>query len=396
MPTYYLVGAFDRHNYGDILFPAVHREYILNQNPDAKIEYVAITESDMTDCGGFRTLALKDVLGKTLSPEDRIILCGGDILSADWMLMVAHISSRWLMKPARVLRRILGVEMTNQMVRRMMGERNEYPYVVGPEDTQAAIYYTSVGGAGFSKTDNRQLKRVSQLLKGAAAVSVRDTEVEQLLSQEGVTLRCTPDTALIMSDLFTLDMLNKRDWKGTVRTFGDFDFERYYSFQGAKRLIESDIETLANEIETVYQQTGFAPMMVPIGRAPDHEDHIPLEALVSRLRERGVPCAIQDSEHILSIMASLASAETYVGTSLHGAITTYAYGKKPCALMSDDVKKLKDFLNTWLDSEDYRLYPTAAFGSNLTELLKQGGRIGNSQRLDENKAMVNQVIREYL
>lgn len=396
MNNYYLVGAFDRHNYGDILFPAIHREYILKKDPSANIHFVSVTTSDMEYCGGFKTQALKELLTQHLKTEDTLILCGGDILSADWMLMLAHVSSEIFLMPFRVARRLFGIEFSNNLAKIVRGEKNHYPYVISPQDTQASIFYTSVGGAGFSDKNAKHLRKVISLLRGAKFVSVRDTKIQSQLAREGMKVSCTPDTALIMSDFFSKERLNTTNWMSTVTTHHDFSFEKYYSFQGAKRLIDAHIDLLAAEIEKVYRDTGFSPLMVPIGRAPDHEDHIPLQKLIDKLNERGIPCAIQESEHILSIMASLANATSYVGTSLHGAITTYSYGAVPCALMSENVKKLKDFLQTWLDEEDFRLFDKPLFATSLIEILKKGGKISNVARLEQNKIFVNHVLDEYV
>lgn len=396
MSNYYLVGAFDRHNYGDILFPVVHKAFIEKNDKNANIYYISITQSDMEHCGGFKTLALKDILKQSLTKEDTVILCGGDILSADWLLMLGHVSSRFFMMPFRIARRLLGINVTNSLARIISGEVNQYPYIVSHKDTKASIFYTSVGGAGFTANDSSRLKQTALLLSDAEAVSVRDVKIQKLLENEGLRVKCTPDTALIMSDFYTPEMLSQTDWKATVKTYHDFSFEKYYSFQGAKRLIDSKIDVLVEEITTVYERTGFSPMMVPIGRAPDHEDHIPLQKLADLLHLKGIPCALQESEHLVSIMASLAFATTYVGTSLHGAITTYSFGSIPCALMSNDVKKLKDFLQTWLDDEDFRLFEQPVFAEKIIPILEQGGKISNQAKLIENKELVNGVLAEYV
>ncbi|MGB0465964.1 MAG: polysaccharide pyruvyl transferase family protein [Pontibacterium sp.] len=394
---YYLIGAFDRHNYGDILFPLVHSQFIKEQRgEEAQIEYVAITAADLRDCGGFTTTALKSVLKSTLSSEDKVILCGGDILSADWLLMVAHISSPLLMKPARVLRRLLGIKTTNDLVRNLLGEVSTYPYVVGGLDTAADVYYTAVGGAGFNADNPAHLQSVAEKLSTAASVSVRDHEIAALLTSSGIDNRVVPDTALIMSDYYTPDRLKGRDWQQSVQVSGDFNFENYYSVQGAKRLIDGHVEALAAQFKTIYEKTGMAPLMVPIGRAPDHEDHIPLQKIYRRLAESGVPCAYLDSEHVLDIMACLAFARSYIGTSLHGAITTYAFGHKPCALFAPEVKKLSDFIQTWLKPGDAALFETQDFADQFIELLADGGEIADQAGLKANKLAVRQELERYL
>jgi polysaccharide pyruvyl transferase WcaK-like protein len=395
--TIYLIGAFDRHNYGDILFAMVHSQFVRAQlGQDKKVEIVSVSSSDMSECGGFKTLALKTVLQRTLSNQDRIVLCGGDILSADWMLMFAHLAPSVFIKPARVARKLLGITKTNAVLKRLMGEENEFPYIVSASHTDAPIYYTSVGGAGFPAGESRHFDKVVEQLRSAAVVSVRDTSIFDRLSSAGLDVQCTPDTALVMSDFYPPNMLAERPWAAHVRTSNGFDFDRYYSFQGAKRLIKGALDSLETEIKNVFEKTGFAPLLVPIGRAPDHEDHIPLELLYQRLTTAGVPCGLLDSEHVLDIMAALAFAKTYVGTSLHGAITTYSFGKRPCALFSGQVKKLEDFLSTWLPRDEFRLFDDVSFSDELILLLNEGGELKDTSGLERNKAKVYEVLRQYV
>ncbi len=395
MKQYHLVGAFDRHNYGDILFPLVHSEYLLSQGVSAgQIKYYAITAADLVRDGGYVTESVKHLLSKSIPHNDSVVLCGGDILSADWMLMVAHLRSTSFLKAARIARRLLGIVLTNDIARVMLGETNSFPYVISRSDCSAKVFFTAVGGAGF-KSD-KHLQRVAKELLDTDGVSVRDTEVQALLSKFGVTARLVPDTALVMSDYFTPAILSQRDWKMKLKVSGDFDFNKYYSFQGAKRLLEGHINELVTEIEKTYQLTGLAPMFVPIGRAPDHEDHVVLEAIYAKIVEKNIPCAYQDSEHILDIMSSLAFARTYVGTSLHGAITTYSFGHKPTALFCNEVKKLKDFLGTWLLPTDYALHENSNFSAALSTLVKEDFNISGKDRLEKQKTAVKDELNLYL
>lgn len=393
--TYHLVGAFDRHNYGDILFPLVHTEQLVASGISRnQIRYVAITAADLTQDGGYATKSVKELLSSPLHRDDVVVMCGGDILSADWMLMVAHLHSTLFLKAARVARRLLGVVRTNDMARRLLGEKNAFPYVISRNDCGASIYFTAVGGAGFQS--DLHVQRVAAELQKTDGVSVRDKEVQQLLAKAGVSAALVPDTALIMSDFFTPDVLRARPWKTKLKVHGAFDESRYFSFQGAKRLLEGHLDELAAEIVKTYQLTGLAPMFVPIGRAPDHEDHVVLEALYRRTVAANIPCAYQDSEHILDIMTSLALARTYVGTSLHGAITTYSFGHKPTALFCNEVKKLKDFLNSWLTPDDYALHETAQFAERVSQLIRSDFNIQGMGPLKAHKAAVKNELARYV
>jgi hypothetical protein len=365
----YLVGAFDRHNYGDILFPLIHTNILLSAGirPE-QIQYAAVSQSDMSAMGGYETISVKNLLSKNLDENTLIVLCGGDILSADWLLMLGNLSSPWVNKAFRIGRRLLGVDISNICAKILLKQINLYPYVIGKRDTQASVVYTAVGGAGFGG-NHRHLKNVVDILSTCQGVSVRDNDVRSLLSRFGLSARLVPDTALPMSRIYPLEKLRERDWQSQTEFSADFKFDKYYSFQGAKRLLSGDISSIVEQIERVYRKTGYAPLFVPIGRAADHEDHIPLRKIFDALQSKGCACAFLNSEHVLDIMASLAFAHCYIGTSLHGAITTYSFGKKVVAIQSSNVPKLKDFLNTWVNPGDFYLSDSCVFESQLVDIL---------------------------
>ena len=376
--NFFIVGAFDRHNYGDLLFPLIHTQYIRSKIPNANIVYASITSSDLSPYGGYPTISVKTLLAKPLTPDDVIVLCGGDILSADWLLMLGHVSPAPVMKLFKAARRIFGLVTTNNLAKILLGEKNTFPYVISRKDTQAQIFYTAVGGAGFKIGErNDHLQRVCNELRNVKRISVRDREILSLLGENGICADLVPDTALVMSRFFPKSFLENRNWCQQIEFFGDFNLPRYFSFQGAKRLLSGKEKELALQLKEIYQSSGVSPMFVPIGRAPDHEDHIPLRKIFEELKQLGVPCAFQDSGHVLDIMASLAFANTYIGTSLHGAITTYAFGHKVAALFPSKLKKLHDFLHTWMQVDDFILLDDMHFSEPFTQMISNETAIGD-------------------
>ena len=389
----YLVGAFDRHNYGDILFPIIHSKILLNNGyPENSIEYVAVSASDMREIGGYKTISIKELLSRQLTRNDLVVLCGGDILSADWLLMLGNLTQPWINKLFRISRKILGVQRTNILAKNVLGQLNHYPYIISNTDTQATIIYTAVGGAGFVG-NQRHISKVADLLRGCHSVSVRDHGIESLLKRHNVKVRLIPDTALPMSALFSKDFLNARHWKNKVLTFANFDFSKYFVLQGAKRLLSSDIANIVEQIKGIHAATGYAPLLVPIGKAADHEDHIPLTDIYNQLKSANSPCAFLDSEHVMDIMAALANATCYIGTSLHGAITSYSFHNKVVAIQSEQVPKLKDFLNTWVNSGDYYLSNSCLFKEQVIDLITNNMHFHSEKQLEE---QIGQVTRELL
>lgn len=58
MKSINIIGAFDRYNYGDLLFPIIIEEYIKKYNCELikkyKLEYYALVQSDLSKVGGKR------------------------------------------------------------------------------------------------------------------------------------------------------------------------------------------------------------------------------------------------------------------------------------------------------------------------------------------------------
>ena len=98
----YLAGAFDRHNYGDILFPLIHSKILTSNGfKEENIKYAAVSASDMRNIGGYQTTSIKSMLSEAHDKNTLIVLCGGDILSADWLLMLGNLSTPLINKAFR-------------------------------------------------------------------------------------------------------------------------------------------------------------------------------------------------------------------------------------------------------------------------------------------------------
>ncbi|MDV7403138.1 hypothetical protein RZS08_67560, partial [Arthrospira platensis SPKY1] len=104
----------------------------------------------------------------------------------------------------------------------------------------------AVGGAGFKTGErNNHLQRVCNELRNVNRISVRDREILSLLDANGICADLAPDTALVMSRFFPKSFLENRNWRQQIEFFGDFNLPRYFSFQGAKRLLAGKEKELA-------------------------------------------------------------------------------------------------------------------------------------------------------
>lgn len=398
MKKFNIVGAFDRHNYGDILFPLIHTQFIRKyEKNDFVIEYYSITKSDLTKCGGLKTKTVKSLLKSSVGIDERIIMSGGDILAAAWPLMMGHVSSRYFHLFFKIINKLIGPKFSNVIIKKIYGQINDFPYIISKKDINAKIYYTCVGGSGFNpKNDSFHLIPVTDELKKTEYISVRDKDTKKILEKSGVNCKLTPDSALIMSDFYPKHELGQTDWMDQIEKTNDFDFENYIVFQSGRAFIENNINDVVEQLDKISKGKKLSILLLPIGRATGHEDHVVLADIFFKLKEKKIPVAFQYSNHVVDIMASLAFEKAYIGTSLHGAISSYSFGNKVCGFSTSIVKKLSSFLETWMSPEDFKVVNDFYFIEQFNELIDNGYTVLNKDNLEKQKKMIYNDLECYL
>jgi polysaccharide pyruvyl transferase WcaK-like protein len=344
--TLYVFGAFDRFNYGDILFSRIIEDYLQRYYPDVRRVYCSATSADMTSIGGVITKNLAFVTDATLTDGDIILVAGGDVLTVDWITILGHSSSLPLSKMLRAIRRILGAGLANAVVPRLFGIRSQFPFVVSPTDfkSRPRVFYNAVGGSGFLDSPNHPLfQSVLKKLELASHLSVRDEPTRFYLVQKRVTAGLMPDSASCMSVLYDKKFL--APYLPSNIEFG----EKYVVMQCAQHHGHLEIERLVNIAVGIFSEHGTKVVLLPIGTAPGHEDNVILENLRERLTERGVDCVLVAELSVFSIMSTLCFSSAYLGTSLHGAITALSYSVPAAPLFPEKVTKLSMYLSTWAE-----------------------------------------------
>lgn len=397
MKKFHIVGAFDRHNYGDILFPLIHSEIIKRATRGAaEINYYAITPADLTTQGGVTTQSIKALIQKSPKEDEVVIMSGGDILAADWPTMAGHVSSPATYFCLRALFKILGFSISNSLIKGIWLQKNDFPYILSKKTIKPKVYYSCVGGSWFiPKNDRHHLDRVSSELRQVDGISVRDTRIQKLLATKNIKARLVPDSALIMSDIYPLASLETRNWKASLRKSHSFSVKNFIVFQCAKNCTSNNLKHITKQLSEISNKIGTSILLLPIGRATGHEDHVVLEQVYNSLSQNGVPCAIQDSAHVLDIMASIAFSKSYIGTSLHGAITSYSFGHKVCGIMTEKVKKLDDFVSTWMHTEDFHLALKTDFSESFIALTQKSHSISNTRELESHKKAIYDELSLY-
>lgn len=386
-------GAYDRHNYGDILFAQIHTRALKKLGfYSIEARYLSVRKTD--ECisyGGFSTDTIESLNIEKNSGDDRIVVLGGDVLAADWVGMLGNNSNPTFYFFLKVLKKIIGFYAVNRFLKYAYNKNSIFPYVLSNTKN---VYYTGVSGSRYdSRKHNAE---VIDALSHAVSVSVRDQETYENLARDNrINLKLSPDTALIMSDLYTEDELNSSEYLQSMVRNVNFNEKNYIAFQIGSHYSAYKIKEIANEIDDYIKHSSKSILFVPIGRATGHLDHLALKKIYKILNKKDLPVAILTSPHVNSIMAAIAFSSGYVGTSLHGAITAYTFQRKVCCLFPDRVIKLSSYFKTWVDQKDFSLSDIQGLSLKMSEIFS-GGDFYSVTRLKDQKNMVYIDIKNYL
>src|SRR5680860_327262 len=89
-----IIGAFDRYNYGDLLFPLIIEKQLDTYNKNLQYEFFGIIKSDLSKEGGKPTRDLNAFYEACNHPDQRasIIVAGGEALGVTWNSLLAALN----------------------------------------------------------------------------------------------------------------------------------------------------------------------------------------------------------------------------------------------------------------------------------------------------------------
>jgi hypothetical protein len=334
-----ILGAFDRFNYGDLLFPLI-ADVALNQLGNSEnLQTYGLKQSDLRLYQAKPTCALQDL--EAQSDLTSLIIGGGEVLGTRWFNMHLHISERPLTQLLKGTRKLAGLEPADHLSRVLLGKQQvPLPWLL-PKDTFAHdvnILYNAVGGSSnICKLPQRHRDYLVGVLQQAAFVSVRDQDTQNVLAELGIAAQLAPDSAALMKHLVTdLDGHISEPSRALTQ-------EPYVCFQVSKHYAHGRVGDIAAALDKLQKARKLNILLLPIGRAPAHEDHLAL----ADIREAMTTPALMPAADIgiADIMMLIVESELFVGSSLHGAITAMAFAVPHLAF--PEVAKVKRYLKTW-------------------------------------------------
>ncbi|MGJ8592087.1 MAG: polysaccharide pyruvyl transferase family protein [Aquaticitalea sp.] len=321
--------ACDRLNYGDLLFPLILKE-VLSKNGHNHIEIVATTKSDLSVYGALKTQGYGDLWNDNHKDEkDILIIAGGEVLETEWSSTLSFLSRIFY----NIYHRVPFKEFLNKFAQRKIGNVKEIlPFVPSSSDllNRYHLIYNAVGGNKVST--NKHSDIIEKSLANAIYTSFRNKSLYDDIKDNfsNVNPELSPDSALIMSDIFT--QIKPKQVKN------------YIVFQVGYFKSMNKLELIAKQLDQLQKKINVDIILMPIGFCAGHDDLKALQLIKGHLDNEHIK--IRSEKNIFSLMELIAGSKLFIGTSLHGVITAMSFNV-PYLGLNPNIKKLQDYLGTW-------------------------------------------------
>ncbi len=343
-----LFGAFDRHNFGDLLFPHLAAALL----PGRELIFAGLAARDLRIYGGHAVQALSEVCATLGTRPAELLHVGGEILTTSaWQAAVMLLPSAEAQATLAYLRDRPAEQAA--WVQRMVGSAAQAPYTLSRASCPAVtrVAYLAVGGVALNDCTPALRAEVLANLQAADVVSVRDVQTLAQLTAAGLTAQLLPDPAVMVAALFG-DRLRRQAAQGEVAQMRRTLTQGYLAVQfSAEFADDATLATLAAQLDQVAAATGLGIVLFRAGAAPWHDDLAGLRRVAARLRTPSV--RVFESLDIWDICALIAHGRAYGGSSLHGRIVAMACAVPRINLrppgVADECGKQAAFVRTWED-----------------------------------------------
>lgn len=365
-PRVALVGAYDRFNYGDLLFPLITSRVLAELLPEPEVAVYALRQSDLSAFGAMPTQPIRRLFdGSFLRDGDVCLVNGGGVLGVDWIYIYANTLGPLGNKVLRRAGRVLGQARLDRCIRWSFRGRSCAPFVIQGADfgQRVKVAYNAVGGG--AEVQALPAARRSAVLASLARsdfMSVRDDDTMDVLAGV-VPAVLAPDSAILMSRYFPLAQLGRLTGPADRRP-GE---QPYMCFQANADFGELHADSIVAMLEGAHAATGLPALLLPIGRYTGLDDHQFLVALSRRLR---TPHRIFSCEATVEeIMGAIAHASLFLGTSLHGQVTSQSFAVPHLALGLKN-PKLVSYVRSWAIPESSRCLEPADTAAAMAAMHK--------------------------
>lgn len=320
-PPLLLLGAFDRHNFGDLLFAHIAAALL----PGRRLIHAGLAARDLRPQGGHPTRALAQLADELYNQPLHLLHVGGELLTCDaWQAAVMVQTPE--QAPQIIARYDPDPAQRRAWAARTLGLGDQAPYCAAREMFPQAhrVFYCAVGGVELGERPAAMRDEVLGKLRGADGVGVRDRVTQTHLAAAGIDTLLMPDPAVMVAELCGA-AVHRHARHGEVAQVRSAFPHGYLAVQLSADF--GDDETLhgiAGQLDQIARDSGLALVLFRAGAAPWHDDLACYRRLAAQLHAPAV--WLFSSLHLWDICALIAHSRGYCGSSLHGRIVATACG----------------------------------------------------------------------
>lgn len=309
-PRVLTVGAYERDNFGDLLFLLVTERYL----PGSEIVSAAPFRADMTRLMDRQVPAL----GEQLSREgfDAIWTVGGQVGGTS--IETAYRMSRPRREVARY-RRAAPADQRAMLSAALGGAPIVSPYIPTPasfpRNAGAVTVLNSVGVAGAARRPVQIRHELAAVLQTTDLVSVRDKESSEFLRTLGVEHTLAPD---IVHALGVLDPVEP-----------DPDNDVVVLQVSAGIAAQLGHEAIAEQLVGSRHLGGSKVRFVQAGLAASHDSMADAERIAERIRRLSPSTEVEfaTGRRPMEVVEAIRDSRLVIGTSLHVRIIAASYDR---------------------------------------------------------------------
>lgn len=315
------VGAYERDNFGDILFLLILRMAF----PDDNIIPGSIIFSELNEEQGYITIPYDFVLSNF--KVDAVWVVGGEIGAVDINSALAMTLPR---KQYEIYQDIV-VQKKDQSsleVALSINYKNSLAYVpnmdIYKKNKNTNLIINSVG-----ISNDFEKPALKNVLKNAKQISVREKASAELCSKMGIDVEVVPDVVHSIVSMYKPNNLDS----GLVFQINEATFN------------DLGTESILKSISEVYFKNNFSKVtLIAAGIANNHDSIKSIEEMEKKLKKIGINAELERSRDPLKTVDVIAGASLVVSTSLHVRIVASAYNVRRISLKN---KKVTNYVENW-------------------------------------------------
>ena len=315
-----LVGAYERDNFGDLLFCLITRKLL----EEAGHEVIVSSLIEGIGIGSY---------DKLLNTEsfDYVWVVGGELGGVDVRLALS------MSLPSELLDIYLSSNDSGKAeIRTGIGCPQNLDHVAYLPNLSTypckntKLIINSVGLSGPGGIPNLSIEQeIRSICEAAYCISVRDFHSLTILSSFHKESFLSPDLVHSIPSVFELSS----------------DRTNYIVFQiGEELFCEFGLDNIVNALKWVSNRLSYGIILLPSGLARHHDSFSQYVQIKTSLTMRGIPVELVFNRDPLYIAGLIAFSKLWIGSSLHGRIVACTYNVPRISLKNN---KVSFYVNQW-------------------------------------------------